>query len=451
MAGLSSLIAYFVLGYCIPRFETALLLPVFGILFLVYSGVTMSASDREFRFWIFLAICFRLVFLFAVPGLSDDVYRFIWDGRLLAAGIHPFAAAPTYYIQSQMAIPGIDQSLYELLNSKNYFTIYPPIAQLVYWLAVKISPHSLYVSIITMRVVILVAEIGTIILLDKLLRHFQISRVSILLYALNPLVILELSGNLHFEGIMICFLLWSIYLLVVKKKALAAVAFSMAIGVKLLPLILLPSFLKQLNRKHLVLFYSFVALACIALFIPFYNSKSMGSFGTSLSYYFSYFEFNASIYYLVRALGYWIFGFNIIVFAGGLLGLVSAAIIFQIAAHPPELLMRGYLRKNIQELDGKLWVTMLFSLLTYFLLTTTLHPWYIITLLALSIFTRYRFIVIWTGTIFLTYSGYTKDGFQENLWITMTEYCIVLGYLAYELLWKKEERNYSSFSTGTLF
>jgi hypothetical protein len=84
------------------------------------------------------------------------------------------------------------------------------------------------------------------------------------------------------------------------------------------------------------------------------------------------------------------------------------------------------------------------SLLIYFLFTTTLHPWYIIPLLVLSIFTDFKFVILWTGVIFLTYAGYHSEGFQENLWITAFEYAAVLGYLAYELRRQKAKYQHSA-------
>jgi hypothetical protein len=77
------------------------------------------------------------------------------------------------------------------------------------------------------------------------------------------------------------------------------------------------------------------------------------------------------------------------------------------------------------------------SLLIYLLFTTTVHPWYLSTLLAVSVLSDYRFAVIWSYLIFLTYGGYTAEGFRENLWIVSVEYVLVLGYFAYEL-WRKK-------------
>jgi hypothetical protein len=75
----------------------------------------------------------------------------------------------------------------------------------------------------------------------------------------------------------------------------------------------------------------------------------------------------------------------------------------------------------------------MWALCIYFLFTTTLHPWYITTLVAISVFSTYRFPVLWSGLIFLTYAGYRIDSFQENYWLTAFEYIAVIGYFIFEL------------------
>jgi hypothetical protein len=82
--------------------------------------------------------------------------------------------------------------------------------------------------------------------------------------------------------------------------------------------------------------------------------------------------------------------------------------------------------------DAGIFKNMLWCLLVYFLFTTILHPWYIITLLAICIFTPFRFPVLWTAMIFLTYEGYTENGFRENLLLIGFEYTVITAYLLYE-------------------
>ena len=82
----------------------------------------------------------------------------------------------------------------------------------------------------------------------------------------------------------------------------------------------------------------------------------------------------------------------------------------------------------------------LFGLLLYFLVATTIHPWYVINLLFLSLFTKYKFILVWTLTVVLSYFAYSQESFQENMMLILLEYTAFLGFLGYEIYSVKKER-----------
>lgn len=437
----TSLIFYCLLAFWVERHEANLLLPAFGFLFASYLWASRAENPSEILFWVYVSILFRCCFLFSLPRLTDDFYRFIWDGRLLAGGYHPFAELPRYYTENKILIVGIDQALFDKLNSPDYFTIYPPVNQFIFWIAAKLSSSSILASVVVMRVFILAAEIGSLWLFRKILRHYQLPEKNILLYALNPLVIIELTGNLHFEALMIFFLLLSFWLLIKNKGTLSAIQFSLAVCVKLLPIILLPLLLSRLGWKKSILYYLIVGAFCLLLFLPLLDMEIIYGFRESIGYYFKKFEFNASIYYLVRELGFWKYGYNIIQTVGVKLALYGAAVIL--------IYMRFeglYQQQRPATIDhgpsiisSKIFTSTLFTFTIYFAFATIVHPWYMTTLLAFSVFTKFRFPVAWTGLIFLTYAGYTANRFSENLWITGIEYMVVFGYLAYEIIWKREK------------
>ncbi len=438
-----TLFAYLVIGFAFPRYETSLLLLSYSILFGIYCWIIFTLKKGQIQFWFYAALLFRFSLLFSPPTLSDDFYRFIWDGRLLASGYHPFAHIPSYYIQNKISIPGIEEALFVNLNSKDYFTVYPPVAQFIFWISAKCS-SSIYGSLVIIKVIIFVCEIGSIVLLQKLLNHFKLPATRLFVYALNPLVILELTGNAHLEGVMIFFLLLSLYLLITHKFLLSSVAFAISICIKLIPLLFLPALLLLFGIKKAVQFCSSVFLTCLIFSLPLWDSEIVTGYQNSLGYYFSRFEFNASIYYVVRELGFSVYGYNIIQPAGWILGVLATILILLVSSRWPRAYCPWYFKdiKN-QFSSNNIVLTfiyiMMWSLLIYFLFTTTLHPWYIITLLVLSVFTDFRFAILWTGVIFLTYAGYGREAFVENLWIVVFEYAAVLGYLAYELVRKRNQ------------
>ena len=427
-----SLGLYLFITYQLQRHESALLISSFTALFAFYCWIYVNAEEHEVTFWTYASVLLRLSFLLVLPTLSDDFYRFIWDGRLLVNGYHPFADTPSHYIQEGINSRGIDQELYSKLNSPNYVTIYPPVPQFIFWIAAIVSPNSISGSVMVMRLSVLIAEIGNIVLINRLLKEFNLPQKTILLYALNPLVILELTGNLHHEAFMILFVLAAVYLLNV-NLVMSGISFGIAICVKLLPVLFIPVLIRRLGWKKGVVFSATASLVCLLLFYPLMSLDIVKGYTTSVGYYLSYFEFNASLYYLVREFGFLIYNYNIIQTVGWKLVTIAALLILFYSTS-------NFFRKKIgieglheNSSEQSLLLDFVVILLIYFLFTTTLHPWYVTSLLAFSIFTTFRFPLIWTYVIFLTYIGYAVDSFQENLWIVLFEYLAVFSFLAFEL------------------
>ena len=426
-----SLSLYIFAGYFIQRHETGPLFISYFLLFAIYVIVIRKKDNLlpgEITFWIIASVLYRTALLIAEPSLSDDFYRFIWDGRVLAAGHSPFSEVPLFYMAPENALPGLDAGLFEKLNSKERFSSYPPVCQLIYWIAARLSPASVFGSVVVMRSILIFFELGTLWILRMILRSTRQQPVAILIYALNPLVILEITGNLHFEGVMIFFLLGATYLLMLGRIYTSSLFFALSICTKLIPLLFLPLFFRPLGWRKASVFWALTGLISLALFLPLVTKDIVYGFSTSLSYYFQHFEFNASIYYLIRAVGYLLFGFNIIGVAGPVLAFMATVWILWISfrrVHEP-LTQKPY---------PGIFQAMLWCLLIYFASTTILHPWYIITLLAISIFTPYHFPILWTGLIFLTYAGYTENAFNENLYLVALEYITVFAFICYETLW----------------
>jgi alpha-1,6-mannosyltransferase len=425
-------IGYGLIAYIIQRHETTYLISVYTILFLIYAWI-IRQDQPQISFWIASAFLFRVIFIFSLPSLSDDFYRFIWDGRLWSAGFHPFAELPSTYLQQ--SISGINQGLFDQLNSPNYFTIYPPVAQFIFWISVKIFPNSIFGSVMVMRFILLAAEVGSLFLIKRLLEKFSLPSKNILMYALNPLVIIELVGNLHFEALTIFFLLLAVYLLITSIWFGSAMSIAMAVGTKLLPLIFIPGLVGALGIKRSIQFGLVLILFGLLIFFPLYDQSVFQAMMSSISLYFNKFEFNASLYYLIREYGFWRYGYNTIQTTGWKLGLIAAILILIFS-------FRKGLKWNINNDISSLRILVsdwMWVISIYFLFVTILHPWYITTLLVFSIFTSYRFPVVWTGLIFLTYAGYTNTSFSENLWLTTFEYVVVIGYSIIEFLSRRNK------------
>lgn len=433
-----SLIAYVVLGYFVERvsakyftesYEFPLFLSLFTVAFGVYLVLllkkTYKLNGKMILIW---AIVLRGALFFMMPNMSDDYFRFAWDGQMIANGINPFMDTPENLIDSE-AVKDIEglQPLYDGMNSIQYHTVYPPANQAVFTIAVWIGGDNIYLVVLIMRLFIFLAEIGTVILLLRLLRHFGKPESLAMIYAFNPLVITELTGNLHFEGLMLFWMMLAFYLLIKQRNHLSAICMAVAIGVKLIPLMLLPFLIRRIGWVKSIVYCTIVGVVLLIMFIPFISNELVAHFGESLDLYFQYFEFNASVFYLLRELGYLIVGWDPVRYVGPALSLIVLGTILFIA----------FRRKHSWD---EIWPKMLFALLVYYGLAIIVHPWYISSLVLLSVFTQFRFALVWSAAILLSYVAYMTETYTESYVAVIIEYTAVYGYLIYEVIKLKRNR-----------
>lgn len=436
---LVSFLFYWFFAYELQRTDYVLLISLYSGLFAVFM-LLMKFTGSNFKYLSIIAFLFRAIFILAIPNLSQDFYRFIWDGRMILEGINPYLFTPESFINLNTIPISQGQILYEGMGELNgsHYTNYPPINQLCFLIAAVFSGKSILGSAVVFRVIIIAADFGILYFGKRLLERLNIPVKNILWYILNPFIIIELTGNLHFEGVMLFFLVWSLYLLHKQKWQWAAVVFACSISVKLIPFLFLPLFFfyfkkegrKLINRKTLIGFYTIVGLTTILFFAPFFSSEFVTNYAQTVALWFQQFEFNASFYYLLREIGFGITGYNEIKVIGKILPVIVFIYVIWLSF------------KNSYVNTQLLIKHMLFAFTIYLLLSTTVHPWYITTLLLLSVFTNYRYPLVWSYIIILSYLAYlnlnTADK-SENLWIVLIEYIIVYGVLIWEINKSKQK------------
>ena len=442
---------YAAFAYDLERHDFTRLISLYaGAFFLSYKLIPLLKFN--FKILLFLGIVARLVFLMAIPNLSQDYFRFLWDGRLLAEGLNPYLNTPDQW--NALGQPPIAQAQ-QLLDgmgalSREHFSNYPPVNQFFFWLSGVLSGNSLLGGVLVLRLSCFAADLGILYIGRKLLKQLNLPEYQIFWYFLNPFIIIELTGNLHFEGVMLFFLLASLYLLFRGNWFWSALLMGLSISVKLLPLLMLPLFFQYLAAAHskteenskpfkyltekplqslwkLVRYYAVVIGIFILSFAPFLTEELVAHFFQTIGLWFQKFEFNASVYYIIRWIGFQVKGYNIIATAGKIL---PAVVIFGI-------LLLALFKKSYKK--HQLMNTLLLGTSLYFICATTIHPWYIATPLVLSVFTRYRFALVWSFVVFLSYSAYKIDRVDENLWLVAVEYIVVLGFFIWELSSKKTQ------------
>jgi len=218
------------------------------------------------------ATLFRLSILFAPPYLSDDIYRYIWDGRVQAAGINPYR-----YIPADEALKNLrDEEIYPKINRRDSAqTIYPPVAEVIYLLTTRVSE-----SVTWMKTTMVLFEALGIWAIAQLLASFGLPRQRILIYAWHPLTVWEFAGSGHLDAMIIGFL--GLALLAHRRHAEIAsgIALASATLVKFFPGVLLPALYKRWNWKLPLVF----AIGIVVAYLPYLGVGPRGALGYLFGY-----------------------------------------------------------------------------------------------------------------------------------------------------------------------
>ena len=416
---------YLFMGYGIAREQSIILVLNFSALFMLSFWLIRLVPSKH-TLWI--GIVFRLLFIVAIPWLSQDFYRFLWDGFLLKNGHNPYAITPDALInQTSDVLFPLAEILYQNMGelSASHYSNYPPLNQMGFLFSVTWFSNHLLGAVVLMRFILIFADIGIYYFGKQLLEQEGFDRKRLNWYFLNPLVIIELTGNLHWEGAMLFFFIVGWWLYREKKAQLSACFFAMSVATKLIPLILLPVIIRfQSFRKNLMM-GALGSIILLLFFLPFFYGIGFENYLRTLQLWFKNFEFNGSIYYIIRWIGYQIKGYNIIRQLGEVTPWIIVMIVFYFSFWKR--------KKSLHEV----FTAMLYVLSIYYFSASIVHPWYIIPLILLSLFTQYSYPLIWSALIPLSYVTYGHPKFEENLWIIGLAYGLVYAAVGFETIRKR--------------
>ena len=192
---------------------------------------------------------------------------------------------------------------------------------------------------------------------------------------------------------------------------------------KLVPILSLPLFLNKLGWKKSIRFYVTIGGGFLLLFLPFLSGDFIKNYSTTIGLWFSKFEFNASIYYALQ----WVIETTSDIELIHSMGIIVVSFL--------GLLISYQLIQNKSK-TTELILMILWVLSGYYFISTTVHPWYIISLLLLSTFTNYKFVRLWSFTLIFSYFAYNQSSVNENGLILCLEYIPVLSVLGWELFKK---------------
>ena len=394
-----SILGYYLLTQ-VERFEVLTLIGLFTFLFVIYIGLLKLKVTH--LGWILIGLSFRLAFIDYTPLLSQDYFRFIWDGKLLSQGINPYLYLPDELIEMFSKWEYLYSGMGQM--SARHYTNYPMINQLLFALGVlSTQPILIY------RLLLILADLVTFKLLTKLS-----SQTWGLTYWLSPMVILEGAGNLHFEPVMVAFLVLGLYHFKQGEPLRSSVALAASVLLKLIPLMFAPLLLKVVKQKQLkIMVFGFIIT--LALFTtPFIDPWFFVTYSESVGLWFSNFEFNAGIYRVVKELGT-LFGvqdWQMIRFYGK----VHSFVILVLA-----LKFTWECNRFSKVLDKSYLLLMI-----YLLTAPTIHPWYLITLLALGAIRQHPSAMLWSLTIILSYVAYKMNPTELPLWLVALQFIPVV-------------------------
>jgi hypothetical protein len=400
----------------VPREKFPLTLALFTVAFGGMLGCYFL-SDSKFSFWWLLGVgvFFRVSIFFFAPQWSEDGVRFLWDGELLRQGQNPYQMTPAQVQEKPGAgEAGYLTQLYEGLNSPNYFSVYPPMNQVLFWGAAQFAQGHIEKGYLALRLLLLLGEVGVFLLLCWLLARFDIPQKQVIFYWFNPLVILEMVGNLHFEGLVLFFLIATLAAISRHKLGYSGMFWGLAIGMKLLPLLFAPAFLFWNQTRKSLGFWGMAIGIGLLCFLPLLVGGAWQNFFQSLQLYQGKFEFNASVYYLLREVGNWLVGYNTIGILTKLGTAITVAGVIWMSWKRSQATFEGIIG---------LWVQLY---LLYFILQPVVHPWYLLPGLGLSVLTRQWTFLLWSFGAIFSYQGYSQNPVQERALFLMLEYGLVL-------------------------
>ncbi len=345
-------------------------------------NATSETAQNPVPLILVFALLFRFTLFLTEPSLSDDIFRYVWDGKILNAGINPYQFAPG----AQELSPYRDE-LYGPINHKDIGTPYGPLMIIVFAIAQQVA-HSVY----ALKVPFILFDCMTILLLLHMLKASGSPRYNVLLYAWNPLVLMEVSGSGHNDPLAVFLLLGSLYFFQRDKAWLGTLGICIAFASKYFALLFLPAIWMRMRKQAWIA----VPLTLLLLFAPFYSG--MENHLDSLMNVGSRWRFNDSIFSVLYAL------------IGSLS--ISKALIMILFIGVAIVVYRAQLAplKSAMILIG-----------AALLLTTTLQPWYLLWLVPFLCFYPNRAWILLTGLIMASYHvliRYTAEGiWVESLWI----------------------------------
>jgi alpha-1,6-mannosyltransferase len=300
---------------------------------------------RDVALLFLIAAGLRALFLWTDPVLSDDVYRYVWDGRVQRAGINPYLYPP-----SDPALAALrDEAIYPGINNKDIPTIYPPLMQAVFFIATAISE-----SVFSMKASFVLVDFGLVWALMKLLEARGLHPLRSLVYAWSPLAAVEVAGSGHNDVLAVALLVAALWGFERGRNALSFVLLGGSGLAKLMGFALAPLFARFVKARM----FAILPLLTVLVALPYASAGSLALRG--LKEYGTRWRSNDSLFHVLFTL----------------VGSLEVAKL--VAATLVVLLVLAFVWKKTPPLPACYG-----TIGAILLLMPTVHPWYLLWLLPL--------------------------------------------------------------------
>jgi hypothetical protein len=391
-----------------------LFLAVFAAAFAAYVAAVVvlrngggGAPSRRFLWFVFLvAAASRAVLIPSTPQMSTDVFRYLWEGRVIVHGFNPFVHAP-----DAPELQFLQDQYYDDINHKHLTTIYPPVAQAVFALAARVRPDP-YLQ----KLIFVLFDLGVIIMIGALLKMRSLNPAATIVYAWNPLVIFETGHSGHLEPLGIFFLLLGIWLAARGRRFWGFAAVGASFLAKYLAAVFVPYFLA---KKRYAAWAGVMAVVVAVGYLPF-ASAGTGLF-SSLRLYMTEWQFNGLVFKLLNlAVGD----------AQWTRGILTGTVVVVVAYN------------SLRQMDVVRFGFIVVG--TGLLFAPTLYPWYVAWIVPFLCFYRNRAWILFTGLVFLSYwvwELFPVEGQWELPWrVYAAEYVPFYALLIYDAVRTRRQK-----------
>jgi rSAM/selenodomain-associated transferase 2 len=362
-----------------------------------------------------LGVVWRLPFVAAPPRLSNDIYRYVWDGRVQRLGHNPYVSAP-----GDPGLQHLHSPVTRLTEHAALPTIYPPAAELYFRLVAAAGE-----SVLAFKLAFLLCDLLTIAMLWRILRAERRSPWWLLGYAWHPLVVLEGIGGGHVDLLGVLLISAVVLAFAEGRRVTGAVLFALAAAVKFLPVVLVPLFWRRLRLRDVLA--GVTALAGLYLwFVPGSGGLPTGSLRT----YAENWRFNGPAFRAMEA----VFGERLALAVPIVAGLLAST----------------WARRRWGLTAPEAWAWPMAAAL-FFL--PAIYPWYLLWLTPFLGTAATLPLLAWSLTIPLTHvvwqSELAGSGWVLPPWVPWVEYSVVL---AVALVWhpnRTESATYDETPAGS--